>query len=1059
MKANRNQLLKLLLCLFTINLLIMQTLQSCPPGQINIGGICKRVCPNRFYLNPSTYLCVSCGDGCDSCDDGNACLTCDNDKKKNLVNNKCVTSCPNGTTENPGNGAECISCTDTNCKNCSGDKDTCTECNSPNYLQALTPTCSSSCEAAYWPNKKTLTCDACPANCSACPTNGKICTACIATFKLFDEDCVATCPDRTFEEESSGKQVCTLCEGKCAECSSNSVCTRCSKGYFLKDSDCVIDCNANQNLSLNERGFFYDYSVANSAKCTQCGLDCKTCSSATNCSVCFTNLLIQNGNCVSECSSGYYPSGNNCLPCLESNCSSCPSNLCETCNSGYALKDNNCYQVGSCPTGFYAGPDPMNSFITKCLACNNKCATCTWRESNNCSSCKFGFFLDGTTCYSTCPNGKYGDLTDSLCKICGQSECSTCTSADICTSCAASFFLLNSRCVSECGEGYKENSTTGICDSCNVNKCKDCDADITKCTTCFDGYLLLGDNQCVQPCPTGFYLDENNDCVACDTTSGNPWCKPPCADGNYPDFSKNECETCKDECSKCTSATVCTECKASNYFIADKNDCVTTCPTGYLNDDTTSPISCKKCDTGCVECSTTYDNCTRCEKDFYYVPPHVGQPLGKCYEVCLDGSYFDRGTYTCTDCLSNCKECDSTAICYECKNNFFLQSNATECKDSCPFGSFVNTTSRKCESCESNCLVCFDSTTCIVCNSPFNLNNGDCVSQCPQGKFAEAGVCKDCSTDCLVCTDAATCTTCGNDKFLSDNKCVTTCPDNFYGNTTTMACAACGTDCKTCNNSEVCTVCTNSKVLFFDHTCITSCGDEFYAENGVCKQCNSSCQTCTDAATCQSCNENFFLEGTTCGATCPGGKYAASEDNTCKACNASCSKCTGSKTCSECVSGKYLLNNSCLDTCPSGYYGDSNECKLCSTPLANCKTCTNATTCTACNINFYLTDVNTCVDNCADGYFENVANGICTACDSNCLTCSDVATRCDSCVGWKLLFNYGCVNPCPEASAFLNPSKMCQNCSPACIAGQVCSPTYNNVFDTTWDSACQSIGP
>lgn len=1044
-----------MICLIICNLLIIQTQSQCAPssGQILIGGFCKRVCPNDYYLNPATYLCVSCGTGCSFCADGTACLTCNSATYfRNQVTNRCVTTCPDGTFTNSGSKI-CEACVTTNCKTCAFSKSVCHACN-PTFYLTPTNTCESNCPANYWNKKDTLTCDACPSNCSACPLNGKICTACEAGFKLFDEDCVATCPDRTFEDGP----VCTLCEGKCATCTSTTECTKCSSGYFLSGSDCVINCNDHQTATPDTRGYYNDYLTdANAPRCTFCNADCKSCLNASVCNECISSKKLQNGSCVDSCSDGYYLSGTNCLPCIESNCKTCSNVSCTECTNGYALKDNNCYAVASCPTGFYAG---VEGTISKCLACHANCAACTGSQKTSCTQCKFQNFLDGTTCDSTCPNGKYGDLTDSQCKNC-DTTCSKCTSLAKCTECSNTFHLLNSKCVTECGEGYIENS--GICQACNVAKCKDCDADISKCTTCFEGHLKLGDDKCVQPCPTNFYLNGDNDCTACDVTAGNVWCKPPCGDGKYADFSRNECEVCKDECSKCTSATSCDECKASNYFIADKNDCVSTCPRGYLNDDSTSPKTCKKCDTGCAECSTTFDNCTACEKHFYYVAPYTGQSNGKCYEVCLDGSFFNRTTYQCTDCLTNCKDCADTAICLQCKDSHpYLQNNATECKDTCPQGSFGNAVSKKCESCESNCKVCTDATTCTECNDGFFLNGGDCVATCPTRKFGDvpSKACVDCGANCLVCTSAAVCTECGDGKFLkADGTCVTTCPDTFFGNTTTMACAACGTDCKTCQNAEVCTVCTSPKVLFLDFTCKESCGDEFFPNaSGVCAKCDSSCQKCTAQSTCQECNENSFLQGTTCGATCPDGKYAASEDRTCKACDASCSKCTGAKNCSECATG-FLINNSCPASCPQGYYGDigSKQCKLCSTGLSNCKACASSSACSECNLTYFLNTTSQCVANCDDGFFENVANGNCTACDANCKTCTDSATRCDSCVGWKLLFNYTCVNPCPEASAYLNPSKMCENCSPGCTGSQTCKPPAITASTaTTWTGTCQS---
>ena len=303
MIANSNQLLKFMICLIICNLLIMQTQSTCLPGEIdlNAGGtpVCKRVCPSNFYLNPTTYLCVSCGTGCTSCNNGNACLTCAADHFLNQVT--CVTTCPDGTWTNTIS-KQCEACVNANCKDCSADKATCTACN-PTFYLTPTSTCESTCPPNYWMKKDTLTCTACPSNCSACPLNGKICTACQATFKLFDDDCVQTCPERTFEEGT----VCKLCESKCAECTSDTACTKCSSGYFLKDgSDCVTNCNAQQVATPDSAGFFNDYSDANTAKCTACSSDCKSCLNGTVCTQCISSKKLKNGSCVDACGDEYY---------------------------------------------------------------------------------------------------------------------------------------------------------------------------------------------------------------------------------------------------------------------------------------------------------------------------------------------------------------------------------------------------------------------------------------------------------------------------------------------------------------------------------------------------------------------------------------------------------------------------------------------------------------------------------------------------------------------------------------------------------------------------------
>jgi proprotein convertase subtilisin/kexin type 5 len=64
-----------------------------------------------------------------------------------------------------------------------------------------------------------------------------------------------------------------------------------------------------------------------------------------------------------------------------------------------------------------------------CSNCNSKCKTCNV-EAGKCTSCDFsvnGFFYDNNDCKNTCPEGKFGNETTSLCQNCN-SECFGCVS-------------------------------------------------------------------------------------------------------------------------------------------------------------------------------------------------------------------------------------------------------------------------------------------------------------------------------------------------------------------------------------------------------------------------------------------------------------------------------------------------------------------------------------------------------------------------------------------------------------------------------------------------------
>ena len=42
-----------------------------------------------------------------------------------------------------------------------------------------------------------------------------------------------------------------------------------------------------------------------------------------------------------------------------------------------------------------------------CDACDVTCATCNGANSDNCLSCSGSYYLDGTSCVNSCPDGEY----------------------------------------------------------------------------------------------------------------------------------------------------------------------------------------------------------------------------------------------------------------------------------------------------------------------------------------------------------------------------------------------------------------------------------------------------------------------------------------------------------------------------------------------------------------------------------------------------------------------------------------------------------------------------
>ena len=202
-----------------------------------------------------------------------------------------------------------------------------------------------------------------------------------------------------------------------------------------------------------------------------------------------------------------------CLAC-DSACSECrdQSTICTSCESTpsnpqyYYDTDNEC--VSECPTDTYLSGD-------NCHDCDSgvNCATCDG-SAIHCTSCLNGLFLDPSdnTCGSTC-TGSY-PLKDQVNKKCVQ----TCpnqllTDNQDCIYCPSGYKLvIPSSCVNECGSGKYENDDIKFCSDCH-DDCEECDGsyaeNCTKCkTTGTQNYLYL--KMCVTTCPNGYYANQTS---------------------------------------------------------------------------------------------------------------------------------------------------------------------------------------------------------------------------------------------------------------------------------------------------------------------------------------------------------------------------------------------------------------------------------------------------------------------------------------------------------------------------------------------------------------------
>uniref|UniRef100_A0A8C5U8F0 Proprotein convertase subtilisin/kexin type 5 n=1 Tax=Malurus cyaneus samueli TaxID=2593467 RepID=A0A8C5U8F0_9PASS len=175
----------------------------------------------------------------------------------------------------------------------------------------------------------------------------------------------------------------------------------------------------------------------------------------------------------------------------------------------YKSKNNTRICVSTCPPGHY------NADKKRCKKCSPNCETCVGGHSDQCMTCKSGYYLNEVThsCITTCPDGFYLDKNKIVCRKCSE-NCKTCVEFQICTECRPGLSLHGTRCAIRCEEGKYHSGRE--CEPCHRS-----------CATCAGTpltfvYQLLplsfrcdascldcsgqGDRNCTS-CPSGYNLD------------------------------------------------------------------------------------------------------------------------------------------------------------------------------------------------------------------------------------------------------------------------------------------------------------------------------------------------------------------------------------------------------------------------------------------------------------------------------------------------------------------------------------------------------------------------
>lgn len=469
-----------------------------------------------------------------------------------------------------------------------------------------------------------------------------------------------------------------------------------------------------------------DTSTANSKYSAPCTLPCRTCNAViTQCLSCYTATSLQ-----SVVSNQKYLSQNTCLA---------------ACNSS-AFSDAN--------------------FI--CYACSSNCLTCSVTAAN-CTACSASLqYMLSNVCYSTCPSGYYPNLPTNTCIIC-TNNCSTCSSAAVCLTCITNFFLNGSSCLSSCPPVFY--SSNQICLPCS-NNCTNCDS--TGCLACATTFYLYT-GLCYQACPSGVYISGSictscasscftcttyaNVCASCLTGSILPYlysgsCLASCPTGYYSD--NMVCTRCVNPCDECTTLTTCTKCVAGQ-LLYNSSCSYTTCPGNTIQ----IGVECFDCASPCLTCTVGIAHCTSCI---------AGQFLNnsQCVTACTSPLFGINGE--CVTCAAPCSTCVSLQPynCTACISNYYLMGAI--CYTTCPSGTYTSFAQDRCNSCATGCQTCNNATNCTSCNSGLFLFNFFCYTTCPTVPvyyYAYQSLCLTCQPQCTSCLESPImCVSCSSALYL-----------------------------------------------------------------------------------------------------------------------------------------------------------------------------------------------------------------------------------------------------------------------------------------------------
>ncbi|XP_048065150.1 proprotein convertase subtilisin/kexin type 5b isoform X2 [Megalobrama amblycephala] len=621
---------------------------------------------------------------------------------------------------------------------------------------------------------------------------------------------------------------------------------------------------------------------------------------------------------------------------------------------------------------------------------------------------------------------------------------------------------------SQTEDEYSEEYVGSCHPECGENGCEG--PGPQQCITCLHYFLKFKNNTrtCVPECPSGFFRDDKKRCKKCSPlcescvgsrsdqcstcrpglylVEGANNCVSSCPDGFYLDLESTMCRKCSENCKKCTSANICTECQTG--LSLQGNKCQLSCEPGtYYNGHRRA---CEKCHPTCATCAGTgMEACNECAPGYYFEE-------WRCVSSCNMGYYLAEQTTDNGDVQKSCQKCDPTCYacagpgernCSTCVNGYNLENGVCVVSTICKDGEYLSK-HNKCSLCDSTCYKCTgpESHDCISCSATWLFDNGQCVLGCDPGKYERDGQCHLCHHTCHECSDEGPkkCTRCSKDKFgveryLFEEECLVSCPGGCF-HSLKGTCDPCPSNCTVCTSTGHCLYCAPSYYPKDGMCAKLECGVGEVADldHEDCVTCEEGCQHClvVNPEHCMSCLPDYYELRSSCHKTCPERTFEDKLSMKCARCDDDCLTCDASE-CYLCEEGFFLSDGMCVKSCKEGFYGDEKqECEPCH---HMCRTCGGPEfdDCDSCEDDMFL-EKGRCISKsyikCPDGKFLN-GQGECEQCHSSCRTCSgNDKEQCDSCEKGMFLTNSQmCVSVCPLETHGNQTSGRCEDCSAGCL--------------------------